>query len=61
VAWKVKLYQEWKGKDTKKAYIRETTKNDEYGVDFRVKKCWWSRAEKLNGPEKLSSLHSMGR
>jgi hypothetical protein len=29
VAWKIKLYQEWKGKNTKKANMSETTKNGE--------------------------------
>jgi hypothetical protein len=35
VAWNIKLYQEWKGKNTKKANLSETTKNGEEDVSIR--------------------------
>jgi len=40
VAWKMKLYQEWKGKNTKKANMSETTKNGEEDVSPPMKTSW---------------------
>jgi hypothetical protein len=36
----MKLYQEWKGKNTKKANMSETTKNGEEDVSPPVKTSW---------------------
>jgi len=36
----MKLYQEWKGKNTKKANMSETTKNGEEDVSPHMKTSW---------------------
>jgi hypothetical protein len=40
VASKIKVYQEWKGKNTKKANLSETTKNCKEDVSPQVKTSW---------------------
>jgi len=55
------LYQEWKEKNTKNAYVSETTQNDEEEVNGILKPdCTWLAA-KTHSLEKPLSFDPAGR